>query len=304
VIDGLSTRFEVIRQGENLGRVTIPTPGVHVALNFARGNRSCDGSRISFDARGVGARELLRNQPAIRDQGPKLPDEFLLDDYAHHRPKARDALRRARILQAPVGSRYFNRIGTRGLRDLFDEFLSAFDDADVLYCSTCIRPARSRLRYPSRRRYEALRARGHLEVHYLGADEDPTAANGGRIALGRRIATWARGDVYKSGGEYIEARSAPRAKFMKALETELRAKFGARVRAGMPLDGVDVISGSAARPTCSSMSRPNTELMHAKAAAYRASVPCFCLGAGNESARERSRDAAGWSSSSATVSRR
>src|SRR5215469_962796 len=27
VIDGLSTRFEVIRKGENLGRVTIPTPG-------------------------------------------------------------------------------------------------------------------------------------------------------------------------------------------------------------------------------------------------------------------------------------
>ena len=33
VIDGLSTRFEVIRKGENLGRVTIPTPGVHVAMN-------------------------------------------------------------------------------------------------------------------------------------------------------------------------------------------------------------------------------------------------------------------------------
>jgi len=33
VIDGLSTRFEVIRKGDHLGRVTIPTPGVHVALN-------------------------------------------------------------------------------------------------------------------------------------------------------------------------------------------------------------------------------------------------------------------------------
>ena len=33
VIDGLSTRFEVVRKGEVLGAVTIPTPGVHVAIN-------------------------------------------------------------------------------------------------------------------------------------------------------------------------------------------------------------------------------------------------------------------------------
>src|SRR3984957_3309790 len=33
LIDGLSTRFEVIRKGELLGSVTIPTPGIHVAMN-------------------------------------------------------------------------------------------------------------------------------------------------------------------------------------------------------------------------------------------------------------------------------
>src|SRR5208282_6840660 len=33
VIDGLSTCFEVLRNGEHLGRVIIPTPGVHVAMN-------------------------------------------------------------------------------------------------------------------------------------------------------------------------------------------------------------------------------------------------------------------------------
>ena len=33
VIDGLSTRFEVVRKGVCSGAVTIPTPGVHVAMN-------------------------------------------------------------------------------------------------------------------------------------------------------------------------------------------------------------------------------------------------------------------------------
>src|ERR1700730_4874709 len=33
VIDGLSTHFAVVRSGETLGRVTIPSPGRHLALN-------------------------------------------------------------------------------------------------------------------------------------------------------------------------------------------------------------------------------------------------------------------------------
>ncbi len=57
----------------------------------------------------------------------------------------------------------------------------------------------------SRRLYEALRARGHLDVHYVGADENPAA----RIALGSRdgdvIATLGAGDIYKLGGEILDA---------------------------------------------------------------------------------------------------
>jgi UDP-N-acetylmuramate dehydrogenase len=66
---------------------------------------------------------------------------------------------------------------------------------------------------------------------------------------------------------------------MKALEGELRAKFGARVRAAMPL--ADLTSFRIGGPADLFVNvEDETELMHAKAAAYRASVPCFCLGAG------------------------
>jgi UDP-N-acetylmuramate dehydrogenase len=66
---------------------------------------------------------------------------------------------------------------------------------------------------------------------------------------------------------------------MKALEGELRAKFGARVRAAMPL--AELTSFRIGGPADLFVNVENeSELMHAKAAAYRASVPCFCLGAG------------------------
>jgi len=66
---------------------------------------------------------------------------------------------------------------------------------------------------------------------------------------------------------------------MKALESELREKFGARVRASMPL--AELTSFRIGGPADLFVAvEDETELMHAKAAAYRAGVPCFCLGAG------------------------
>ena len=66
---------------------------------------------------------------------------------------------------------------------------------------------------------------------------------------------------------------------MKALESELRARFGERVRASMPL--AELTSFRIGGPADLFVNvEDETELMHAKAAAYRAGVPCFCLGAG------------------------
>jgi len=66
---------------------------------------------------------------------------------------------------------------------------------------------------------------------------------------------------------------------MKALEGELRAKFGTRIRAAMPL--AELTSFRIGGPADLFVAvEDESELMHAKAAAYRASVPCFCLGAG------------------------
>jgi UDP-N-acetylmuramate dehydrogenase len=66
---------------------------------------------------------------------------------------------------------------------------------------------------------------------------------------------------------------------MKALEGELREKFGARVRASMPL--AELTSFRIGGPADLFVNvEHESELMHAKAAAFRAGVPCFCLGAG------------------------
>jgi len=66
---------------------------------------------------------------------------------------------------------------------------------------------------------------------------------------------------------------------MKALECELRGKFGERVRCAMPL--AELTSFRIGGPADLFVTvEDEAELMHAKAAAYRAGLPCLCLGAG------------------------
>ena len=66
---------------------------------------------------------------------------------------------------------------------------------------------------------------------------------------------------------------------MKALERELREIFGPRIRSAMPL--AELTSFRIGGPADLFVAvEEETELMHAKAAAYRAGVQCFCLGAG------------------------
>ncbi len=66
---------------------------------------------------------------------------------------------------------------------------------------------------------------------------------------------------------------------MKALERELRGKFGERVRCAMPL--AELTSFRIGGPADLFVTvEDEAELMHAKTAAYRAGRPCLCLGAG------------------------
>jgi UDP-N-acetylmuramate dehydrogenase len=66
---------------------------------------------------------------------------------------------------------------------------------------------------------------------------------------------------------------------MNALENQLRARFGTRLRSAMPLS--ELTSFQIGGPADLYITvEDELELMHAKAQSYRAGIPCFCLGAG------------------------
>ena len=90
------------------------------------------------------------------------------------------------------------------MRDLFDGFLSAFDDADVL-CLLDIYPAGEDAipDVSSHRLYEAILKRGHLNVRYLGALAGAANKLAQMTAPGDVILTLGAGDIYMLGDQLL-----------------------------------------------------------------------------------------------------
>jgi UDP-N-acetylmuramate--alanine ligase len=124
----------------------------------------------------------------------------VLDDYAHHPAEVRATLAAARAAFHRRTVVVFQPHRYTRLRDLFDEFLTAFDDADVLYLDEVYSAGEEPIpEVSSRRLYEALRARGHLEVRYLGDDADGATKVAAESSASDLIISLGAGDIYKLG---------------------------------------------------------------------------------------------------------
>jgi UDP-N-acetylmuramate--alanine ligase len=198
-IDGLSTRFEVVRKGTALGIVTIPSPGHHLALNSlaAIGVALELGIPFATAVRALAAFSGISRRFEIKGE---VAGRLVLDDYGHHPAEIRATLAAARAAFSRRIVTVFQPHRFTRLRDLFDEFLGAFDDTDVLYLLEVYSAGEDAIaEATSRRLYESLRARGHLNVRYLGDEIDPAATVARESSTGDLIVTLGAGDVYKLG---------------------------------------------------------------------------------------------------------
>jgi len=203
VIDGLSTSFEVIHKGKRVGPVTMPLPGHHMALNalaaiavaFELGIEFNTAVRALAAFSGISRRFEIKGAAAGR---------IILDDYAHHPEEVRATLKAARsAFQRRIVTVFQPHRFTR-LRDLFDDFLGAFDDTDVLYLMDVYAAGEDMVPdVTARRLYEGLRARGHLNVHYLGDESAPVLRLMRETAEGDLLITLGAGDVYKLGEDLL-----------------------------------------------------------------------------------------------------
>jgi UDP-N-acetylmuramate--alanine ligase len=202
-VEGLRTSFEVWRREQRLGAVQLQLPGRHNALNALAAFAVADELGIPWrivahalaEFGGVHRRFEVRGE----EQGV-----LVVDDYGHHPEEVRATLRAARegfgrrLVVAFQPHRYSRT------RDLFTEFLSAFDDAAVVLLSDIYAAGEDKVEgVTSEALYQALKKRGHLDVRYVPERVALAEALLDVVQSGDLVVTLGAGDVHRTADELL-----------------------------------------------------------------------------------------------------
>jgi UDP-N-acetylmuramate--alanine ligase len=214
-IDGLKTTFEAWQGAARLGPVTLQMPGRHHALNALAAIAVATELDVPFEV----SRAALGRFGGIHRRFEVIGEVnrvMIVDDYGHHPTEVMATIRAAREgfsrrLVVAFQPHRFSRT-----RDLFGQFLHAFDAADLLVL-TEIYPAGERpiAGTSGEALYTALSSRGRADVRFV---PERTAVAGMLQQLvrpGDLVLILGAGDVARCGHELLallqsEARAAGR----------------------------------------------------------------------------------------------
>jgi len=202
-VEGMRTTFELWRREQHLGSVRLQIPGTHNALNALAAFATADELGIPWrivahaleEFGGVHRRFEIRGD----EQGV-----LVVDDYGHHPEEVRVTLRAARegfgrrLVVAFQPHRYSRT------RDLFQDFLSAFDDASVVLLTDIYAAGEDRVDgVTSEALYLALKKRGHLDVRHVPERATVAEALLDVVQEGDLVITLGAGDIHRTADELL-----------------------------------------------------------------------------------------------------
>lgn len=191
--------FDVCSKGQTLGRVQLEIPGEHNISNALASFATCY-------TLGVAPQDIIRTLRSFHGTqrrfdvlGTTKNNVTVIDDYAHHPTEIRATLKACRnIPHNRLWCLFQPHTYTRTLA-LFDEFLTAFDDTDVLIMAE-IYAAREKNIYKisSQRLIEEIRKRQpDREAYYFSTLEEIAGFVRENAKDGDMVLTMGAGDIYK-----------------------------------------------------------------------------------------------------------
>jgi UDP-N-acetylmuramate--alanine ligase len=165
-------RFAVRRKGELLGRVKIGLPGRHNVLNAL----ATIAVALELDVPFAGAAEALSSFLGI-ERRFELKGEVggvrVIDDYAHHPAEITATLASARDIHTGRIVAVFQPHRFTRTRDVWDEFIPAFNDSDVLFLSEIYSAGEEKiLGVEAAPLVAAIRSHGHGDARFVANLDD------------------------------------------------------------------------------------------------------------------------------------
>lgn len=171
-IKGVKTSFDVWQRGRKLGRVSVKIPGEHNVYNSLAALTVAMELDMSFED----ARDSLSNFSGV-ERRFQVKGEYngitFVDDYGHHPAEIKATLKAAkagwdnRVVAVFQPHRYSRT------KDLFQEFLSAFNDADTLVLTDIYPAGEEKIEgISSEALYNSIKAYGHRDVVYIPDKKD------------------------------------------------------------------------------------------------------------------------------------
>jgi UDP-N-acetylmuramate--alanine ligase len=202
--DGFSTAFDVLYQREKIGRLRIRMPGLHSVYNALAAVATAFELDIPFET----VQEALKDFGGIQRRFQIKEEKngiLIVDDYGHHPVEIMATLKAAkagwkrRVVAVFQPHRY-----TR-TQALFEDFLTAFYDADVLILTDIYAAGEDRIEgVEAKGLFEGIREYGHKDVTYL-PDKKEIVDHLLRIVVpGDMVITLGAGDIWQVAEELVK----------------------------------------------------------------------------------------------------
>jgi len=201
----LQTEFELIHQNQSLGRVTVGKPGTHNVLNAL----AAIGVGLEMD---VGLEDMKRGllNPGGLARRFQIKGEkagiLVLDDYGHHPTEIVATLETARAswpdrrLVVVFQPHRYTRT-----RFLYDRFVIAFNDADVLVVAPLYSAGERPIEgVDSEWLYRGIKEHGHKEVILCKDEDDILRTLTEILTRGDVVMTLGAGSIHHVGERVLE----------------------------------------------------------------------------------------------------
>jgi UDP-N-acetylmuramate--alanine ligase len=197
--EGPTSSCTVHAGGRELGRLQVPIPGVHNLSNAL----AAVAVALELDLAPetiFGALATFRNAHRRFERRGEHGGVLVVDDYAHHPTEIRATLAAARRGFARRVVAVFQPHRYTRTRDLEQEFLGAFDDADLVLVTGIYAAGEEPIAGISGERLAGLLAKeAKAEIRFVPDKAQLPAALAAAVRAGDLVLTLGAGDVWKAG---------------------------------------------------------------------------------------------------------